>query len=189
MAWPFAGDVRAYMRLAARWLQQGWTALQILTHAGQSRHGYVMQDLQEAIPEAERSLYFANFLRTHSAQQTFGRSWFAAARGAWYAGYGRAPSTAERQWSYTRPQGQLGLMYEVQGRTVTRNMPVRYTITVNANWSDTPQAVTQEVFDYVTGALPFVPMLGTDYLDPATVQINLLGGALIARQRPTLTMP
>jgi hypothetical protein len=63
----------------------------------------------------------------------------------------------------------------------------RRTITVNAAWSDTLDAVIERVTGFVTSDQMALLSIGSEPM--SIVSIQLIGGALLALQQPTITMP
>lgn len=188
MTWPLDSSIRPYIRIASYWLGEGWDAQQIINWARESRHFYNLASMEEALHEAMRANYFAEFIRDRGTDTPFGTLWFAAARGAWYAGYGARPTTEQQAWAYTRPQDQLGLMIEVTGRGARTGEEHRYTITVNASWNSTMRDVLDYVRDCVANGSCITGELGSEPLDEGSIEVGMIGGALVARQAPTLTV-
>lgn len=180
--------LRPIVRLAARFLGLGYTEEQTEERLEAPPHYFAAGDVASATPEAARSLYFADFLRERPGAASFGAAWFAGARGAWYAAYGRAPTTAEREWAFTRPQGALGLYVLVSGTGQWSGETQRRTIKVNAGWNqawtDVEAAVraavtTMEIHLLRNTSEPFVA-------DSITVEIER--GALLEFVDPLLTV-
>jgi hypothetical protein len=176
------------MRMAAYWLGFGRTYEQIMEWAAGSRHHYELGLMAQAIPEAGRAVYFAEQIRVNDPAVPFSRLWGWYTRGAWYAGYGRAPTAEERAWAYQRPAPDIGLALEVTGQIAATGVPKRYSITVNVPWTWSLGQVEQAVIDWFAGGgLPIGESVSYR-LEPGTIGITLAGGALIARQSPTLTL-
>ena len=188
MAWPLDRGIRPYIRMAAYWLGRGMSDDEILRWTEFSRHYHSVADMASAIPEARRSMYFAQRLRDAGPDQTFGATWFGSMRGAWYAGYGRAPNAQERSWAYTRPAQMLGLAIQVTGRGERTNLPRRFEVTVNVPWNATMAQVRQYLIDqFAAGNMPS----GLEEYDPVqliTAQFRIIGGALLEREATTYTM-
>lgn len=187
--WPFSDAIRPYIQMALYWLGLGRSPQEIMAWAAGSRHHHDLQAMAQAIPEAGRSGYVAEFIRTHDPATAFSRLWGWAARGAWYAGYGRAPTTSEREWSYQRPSDYVGLAVEIKGRSLYSGQMRRYEVTVNVPWVRSWQYVQDDLFNWITDPNSDFPGNDTDPLDADTVTIALIGGALVERQQPTRTLP
>jgi hypothetical protein len=186
--WPFPDNIRDYMRMASYWSGLGWSVQQILDWARGSRHNYNMVDMEMAAPEGARATYFANFVRNHDWHTPLSTLWGWAARGAWYAGYGRAPTAAELEWAYQHGPGSAGLFLVIEGRTVNTRQSRRYTITANVPWGSNFWDIGVEVRRMVAEGELFAEGGDTDALDPTTVSVQLGGGVLIQRQTPTITL-
>lgn len=181
-------SIRPYMRMAAYWLGRGWTPEQIVDWARTSPHYYNVSYMEQAIPEAARSVYFAARIRAADPNTRMSQLWGYYARGAWYAGYGRAPTAAEREWSFQRPNDYIGLMFEVRGRTVSGRAARTYTITANVRWDATLWDVSTYIRSCIASGSCITGSEGSEPLDASTVSVALIGGALIERQSPTLTV-
>lgn len=181
-------SIRPYMRMAAYWLGRGWTPEQILDWTRTDRHFYNTAYMEQAIPEAARSVYFASRIREADPNTRLSTLWGWYARGAWYAGYGRAPSAEERQWAYRRPADYIGMMFEVQGRTASGRQSIRYTVTANVRWDQTLWDAMLQVRDLLAQGVGITGEFGSEQLDFNSVTVSLIGGALIQRQTPTFTI-
>lgn len=193
MAWPFSDRLRPYVRTATWFLREGWTDEQILEWARESRASYNLDFMREALPEARRAVYFAGRIEQVAERVAAGgrdmrlsQLWGLSARSAWYAGYGRAPSDAEREWSYSRPQRMMGLALEVVGRGAHTGRIQHYTITVNADWSATVGSIMEYVRDCVSSGSCLSGDLGSEPLDASSITIHLGQGALVERQEPAV---
>lgn len=189
MAWPFNFSIRPYIRMAGYWLGIGSTVDQILDWATGSRDYYDLNYMREAIPEAKRADYFAARIATANVDMPLSQLWGLSARGAWYAGYGRAPTAAERGWAYSRPEGMLGLALEVKGLGLHSGTPRVYTITANVPWSATFGAIEGYIQQCIADGSCITGDMGSEPLDTDTIEILIQGGALLQRQSPTVTMP
>ena len=188
MAWPFPDFLRPLMRMASYWLDRDWSFQQIVDWAaGKNWEGHGA-DMAEAVPEAARANYFRDQIQTRDPTTPFSTLWGWFAKGAWYAGYGHAPSPEQRQWAYQRPDDSIGLMIEVRGQTASGGQPRRFTVTVNAPWSMSLAEVEAAVREQLTGGTIDDVIEEYDALDPGTIQLELAGGALIARQQPTIDL-
>lgn len=189
MPWPFPDFIRPYMRMASYWLDLGWIGQQILDWARGSRHYYDLTSMEQAIPEAARANYFRNFILGHDPNTSFLRQWGWASRGAWYAGYGRAPTTAELAYAYQRPSDTIGLAFQVRGHTLHTRAERVFSVTVNAPWTSNLWDVSNFLRDQIAAGAGMIGDTDYDPLDPASVTIALVGGALVGRQEPTFTIP
>lgn len=189
MVWPFDDFLRPFVRMAAYLQGAGYTPTQVMEWAAGSRHAGNLADMREALPEGRRANYLMERIRAADPTLRFSTIWGRAARATWYAGYGRAPTPAEREWAYTRPQEVLGLTFEVTGRGAESGRFRHYTITVNVPWS----ANLGEVEDFLRNELASGRILTRDFgsepLRPDSIIFALSSGALLARQQPTATMP
>lgn len=193
MAWPFTERIRPYIRMATYFLREGWTDEQIMQWAQDSPAHYNLNRMAESLPEARRAVYFAGRVEQRLAQVAAGGNdmrlsqlWGLSARSAWYAGYGRAPTQAEREWAYTRPQGVVGLTLEVTGRGAQSGRFQHYTITLNASWDTHVGALMDMVRqDLASGAI-LTGDMGSEPLDLNSINIAIGGGALLERQEPTI---
>ena len=189
MAWPFARDVRAYMRLIFRWLDQGKTREWIRDWFRTSPHGYDVAASEKAVPEEQRARYFAEQLREAPSTRTFGQSWFIHSRATFRQAYGRLATAEERYWAYSQPEQRLGLMLAVSGLGLYTGQPRNYTIPVNVSWQANMDQLEAYIREQVSSAQFILFRMGTEPLDPDSVEIDIIGGALVARQPPVLEMP
>lgn len=186
MAWPFPENLRPLMRDVLFWAGRGesWEQIQARLTGPDVRHR--MEDVEQAIPEARRALYFAQELQRESKGLTIGEVWLEQARAIWYAAYGREPTAEEREWYTTRPGRSVGMMFEV---TVDGVPGFRAPLTINANWSETMAEVRQRVEDYFRTSLSGPPppeSMGAVLAQGGRVNVNLIGGALVPRIEPTI---
>lgn len=186
MPWPFPDFLRPFMRMASYWLGTGRAPDWILNWAREEYSPADAAVFPTAIPEAARANYFAARLREADPNVTMSRLWGYYARGAWYAGYGRAPTADERSWAYTRPSQMIGLMFEVRGRTVHSGQEVRYTLSANVPWNSTLWDAMLAAREWISDVANVTGEMGSDALDYDTVTVALIGGALIERQVPTI---
>jgi hypothetical protein len=187
MSWVYDYLIRPIISTAAWFLGSGYSRSETQERLEAPPHLVAPQDATIAIAEAERARYFAEFIRQRPGGGSFGKEWFAAARGAWYAGYGRAPTPEERPWAFTRPQGMLGLMVRVTGMGEWSREQKSRTVTINAPWSATWSDVVSYVEDmFATGGIHLL-VESSEPMD--VVSVELVGGALLERQDPTFTLP
>lgn len=186
MAWVYDYLMRPIIGTAAWFLGSGYTRAETAAHLEAPPHLVPPDDVAIAIPEAERSRYFAEFIRQRPGGGSFGREWFAAARGAWYAGYGRKPTAEERPWAYSRPQGMLGLMVRVTGMGQWSREEKTRTVTINAGWNRTWGDVVAYVEEMFANGGIHLLVESSEPMD--VVSIELAGGALLERQDPTFTL-
>lgn len=188
MSWPFPEHIRPLMR-SALWYRahnpdDSWE--DIAQRLIAQRHD--ARDVEIALPEARRSLFFAQQLQAAAPTDTFGAVWERCAEDCFRFGYGREPQGQELAWWRTRPGRSLGVMYEI----TSPNVPNwRYTPTLNADW-DAPLGTTAELIRqwFVTGlASPPPPnSIQEAMTQGAPLNVQLIGGALVPRLDPTLTM-
>lgn len=182
MPWPFAEEMRPYLRMASYWLGRGWDHEQIMQWAAESRHHYNLELMSAAIPEAARANYFRARIEAADPNMRLSQLWGLASRATWYAGYGRAPTAAEREWAYSRPQEMLGLMFEVVGRGARSGRYQHYTIVINTTWNQSVADVMERVRDAITSGDIITGDLGSEPLRADGLTISLAGGALLERQ-------
>lgn len=188
MAWPFPEHIRPLMR-SALWYHthnpdDSWD--DIAQRLIAQRHNAA--DVALALPEARRSLFFAQQLQAAAPTDTFGAVWERCAEDCFRFGYGREPQGQELSWWKTRPGRTLGLMYEI----TSPNVPNwSYTPTLNADWS-APLGTTAELIRqwFLTGLAspPPARSIGEALTQGAPLDVRITGGALVPRQDPTLTM-
>ena len=180
--------VRAYMRMATYLIGRGMTDEEVMAWAADSRHHYNLDDMRTALPEARRALYFAEVIRGDASGRSFAQLWYYNRGRTFRAGYGRMPTADERSWAYSRPGSMLGLAVQISGRGEQTGLPRRYEVTINvpwnANWAEVEDYVRNQVMSgSLTGGLQYY-----DPIQPITMVIQLVGGALIERRATTYTM-
>jgi hypothetical protein len=188
MAWPFSWIIRPLLRTAARWLGMGYSEANIEERLQGHPHYIAAEEAQQATQEARRSIAFREFLESRETARTFGQNWFAAARGVWYAGYGRPPTPEEAQWAYTRPQGMLGLMVRVTGTGAWSGEQQSRSIPVNASWGSTWADVEERVLAAVTSMEITILRGSSEPFLVEGISMEPIGGALLERQSPLLTV-
>lgn len=188
MSWPFPDYIRPLMRSVLWYLKRGESMddiRAILTGPGQRHRA---QDVDIAIPEAMRSLYFADQLRAASATETFDSVWQRCAGNCFQLAYGRPPQGQELAWYNEHPGDSLGLMYEI---TVSGADDFRYTPTVNVPWNAPLGAISELVKGWFITGLPSPPpsrSVGELIERGSEVNVSIIGGALVPRIEPTLTV-
>lgn len=188
MAWPFSWFLRPIVRSIAYFMGRGQTPEEIAPRLEAPPHYFAAADVAAAVPEAERAMYFADFLRARPGAASFGAAWFAAARGAWYAAYGRAPTAAEAEWAFTRPQGQLGLYVLVSGMGAWSGETQTRTIKVNAGWNSSWADVEAAVRDAVTTMQIHLLRNTSEPFVPDSISVEIERGALLEFVDPLLTV-
>lgn len=188
MAWPFPMFLRPIVRYVFSMIGLDYPEPEIIERAQLHPHYWAQADVEAAAQEAGRATYFLDFLRARPGAASFGSVWFAAARGAWYAGYGRAPSASEREWAYTRPQGQLGLYVRAHGETMYSHRAVDRDIKVNANWNSSWSDVEAEVRALVTSNRISFLIAESEPIDPDSLTLTLERGALLAFVDPLISV-
>lgn len=188
MAWPFAWFLRPIVRAAAWFLGHGWSEERTQSQLEAPPHYHAAADVEAAIPEAERALYFADFLRARPGAASFGSAWFAAARGAWYAAYGRAPTAEEREWAFTRPQGQLGVYVLVSGQGAWSGEIQHRTIKVNASWNSSYADVAAAVRALVESNQIHLLRNTSEPFTAGSITVEIERGALLEFVDPLLTV-
>lgn len=189
MTWPLNESIRPYIRMATYWIDQGYSAHQVMEWAAESRHHYNLDYMAQAIPEARRAIYFRERILETSADIPLSKAWGWYARGAWYAGYGRAPTEAEREWAYTRPGTQLGLFIEVSGTGAMTGAPRSFRLSINVPWTATRREIQAFLRAQLREGGAMARRLGYEPLSGGRITFQYLGGALLDRQLPSLTMP
>lgn len=187
MAWPFPDFIRPIIRSLNYFLGRGESAQQAYESVLSERHPPPVPEVQQALPEALRSQYFAERIRAADPTTAFSRLWGLAARATWYAGYHRAPTAAERQWAYTRPYDVLGLAFEVVGRGARSGRFRHFTITLNVPWSSSLGAVEDYIRDCVASGSCLTGDMGSEPLDAQSIIATLSGGVLLERRATTTT--
>ena len=179
MAWPFPDFLRPIVRFWNYLTAREFPPDEIQARAEAHPHYWAERDVAAAGREAARSRYFLDFIRERLGTASFGSLWFAAARGAWYAAYGRAPTAEEREWAYTRPQGRIGLYAGVSGRGAWHGEERRITIRVNADWNSSWTDVEARVRDLVTSTLLSQLVIGSEPFLLESLEITPVWGALL----------
>lgn len=195
MAWELPLFLRPIMRSLSYYLDLGQSAAQALQSYLSERFHRPVEEARQALPEAVRATSFAEYVRalgessTLRSSRTFGQQWFASARGLWYSAYGRAPTATERPWAYTRPNQYLGLAVEVTGRGERTNLPRRFMVTVNVPWNVTYAQMEEYIREQlISGNVPW-SINEYESIQPTTMSLAVIGGALVQRQAATYTMP
>lgn len=188
MAWPFPPFLRPIVRYFYSMIGLDYPEPEIRERAQLHPNYWSEIDVAQAAPEAARAVYFLNFLRARPGAASFGSAWFASARGAWYAGYGRAPTEEEREWAYTRPQGQLGLYVRAHGETLYSHRQVDRDIKVNASWDSSWSTVEEAVRALVTTNQISFMIAESEPIDPDSLTLTLERGALLEFVDPLIVV-
>lgn len=194
MAWPFADPVRALMRDVLFWWGRGqlpgkvpitsWEQIGEYLSGPDVRH--FREDVEAALPEARRALYFREALERAEKSRTVGGVWLDVAADIWQRAYGRMPTGDEVAWWLRHPDVELGLMYKV---TVEGVEGFSAPITLNVSWTDTLADIEDKVTSYWLTGQRSPPRPGEvmeAVAEGARVNANLVGGALVARREPTI---
>lgn len=195
MAWPFPDPVRPAMRSYLLYVNRFMSeygrqpsdeeALAYLTGPAQS---IAPQYAEPAMAEARRSKLFAENVEAFGGGQQLGALWDRYWLSIFTQAYGRAPTASERHWAQSRPGDVVGVMVAV---TVEGVDDFRYTPTLNVPWDVTLEEIQAQVRDWFLTGLRSPPPPGTvgaAIEGGARVNVNLIGGALVPRIEPTITL-
>jgi hypothetical protein len=188
MAWPFPESTRPLMRSVLWQMNRGLDldAVRAVLTGPAHRHPESAVDL--AIPEALRSEYFREAIEGSAPTASLRSIWDAYAAQLFRRAYGRDPLGQELGWWLTTPGSQIGLMFEVTGQGSSSGAQLRYTVTANAQWDMSIAELKGAVREAMLSGLIITRTGGTDLLLEGTIQIALIGGALVPRIEPTLTI-
>lgn len=183
--WPFTENIRPLMRDILFWAGRGesWSEIQERLTGPGVRHR--VEDVEAAMPEARRALYFAEALREAQRGWTIREVWDANAEDIWMRAYGRPPTEEERVWWTSQPQDFVGAMFQV---TVEGVEGFRYTPTINMQWDQTLEQVAEEVYHHFLTGFRLPPPPGSVMAAVESgnrVRVKLIGGALVSRIEPT----
>lgn len=188
MSWPFPEYIRPLMRSVLYYEAQGQTEEEIRATLTGPPHRHPESWVDMAIPEARRSKLFAENVEAFGGEQSLGQIWDRYWLSIFAQAYGRRPTEQEMAWAQSRPGASVGLMMEV---TVEGVEGFRYTPTVNVPWDATLDEVRQNIRDwFITGRRsPAPPGSAASAIEAgATINVNMVGGALVPRIEPTITL-
>lgn len=188
MPWPFPEELRPYIRMAAVKLAAGFTEPEVVAWMAGTAAFSNAAMVERALPEAQRSLYFANRIASDTKDLRLSQLWGLSARAAWYAGYHRAPTAAERAWAFQRPGDMVGMTLRVSGRGLRTGAAQDYTVTLNAPWGARLSDISEEARDFVGSFANIIGIEGSEPIDPATLVMEIEGGALLPRQVPSFAI-
>jgi hypothetical protein len=179
-------SLRPLMRDVLYFQARGETEQEIFARLEQ--RGHDPADIQTAWYEARRAKLFRENIESFDRGRTMGQLWDTYWLPVFIQSYGRRPTPAEESWARERPGDMLGLMAKV---TVEGDADFRWTPTINVPWDATLEEIKSQVEDWFRANQPPSPKPGSvehALIDGAKVIVELIGGALVPRIEPTLTL-